>query len=114
MNNEKHDSVILDVEIALSEFDLNDLAKQITDLDGEIDTAENEMEILKAEVSTIKKGIEAKDGERRKMSRDYARGKALRTFTAYYIDSETHRRWFEVGTDKVLKDEPLPKNVEMF
>jgi chromosome segregation ATPase len=110
----KNESISLDIEVTLTQEDLQETAGKITKLDGEIDEMERDMENLKMSLSAIKKEIDDLDSRRRKLSREYVKGKALRTFSAYYIDTENSRIYYEVGSNRILKEEPLPVAQEMF
>lgn len=109
-----NESISLDIEITLTQEELQETAGKITNLDGEIDELECDMEDLKMSLSAIKKEIDDLDSRRRKLSREYVKGKAMRTFTAYYIDTDNTRIYYEVGTNRMLKEEPLPVAQEMF
>ena len=69
------------------------------------------MEGLKSEVSSLKKSIDSKDEERRKMSREYRSGVAMRTFSVYYEEDmiTDERVYRDINSDEILKREPLPK-----
>jgi len=114
MLSKKYDAkqIVIDIDHKFSDHELKELSRQIVALDAEIDSDENEMEVLKGDMKVLRESIESKDTERRKLSRKYSAGMETRSIPVKrVIDYDTSLiKYYDIDTMVLIKAEPLNEN----
>lgn len=108
--DDKKSTVSIKVVHKFSAEELVDLAKQITEIDAEIDSLLGEQLDTNEILKRIKKKITGKDDMRRELSKQYVQG-----FTTNHIDCTVEQDYdnrlinFVDEFGKVVKSEPIPE-----